>query len=47
MCFDGLYRGGSSANLKEGQLVEGALKIFQILMTRVRCIQQFQIHSRN
>ena len=40
-------RGGSRANLKEGQLVVGALKDFQKLVTRVRCIQQFQIHFWN
>ena len=31
-------RGGSRANLKKGQLVVGALKNFQKLVTRVRCI---------
>ena len=34
-------RGGSRTNLKEGQLVVGALKIFQKLVMRVRYIQQF------
>ena len=38
----GTNRGGSRANFMEGQLVMGALKIFQKLMTSVRCIQQFQ-----
>ena len=40
-------RSGSRANLREGQLVVGALKNFQRLVTRVRCLQQFQIHFRN
>ena len=40
-------RGGSTAILKEGQLVVGALKNFQKLVTRVRCIPQFQINFRN
>ena len=40
-------RGGSKANLKEGQSVVGALNNFQKLVTRVRCIQQFQIHFQN
>ena len=31
-------RGGSRANLKEGQSVVGALKNFQKLVTSVRCI---------
>ena len=39
-------RGGSRANLKEGQLVVGALKNFQKLVTRVRCMQQYQIYFR-
>ena len=34
--------GGSRANLKEEQLVFGALKHFRKLVTSVRCIQQFQ-----
>ena len=34
-------RGGSRTNLKEEQLVVGALKIFQKLVMRVRYIQQF------
>ena len=37
-------RGGPRATLKEGQLVVRALKNFQHLVTRVRCIRQFQIH---
>ena len=36
-----VYMGGSRANLKEGQSLVGALKIFQKLVTRVRCIQRF------
>ena len=43
----GSFRDGSKANLKEGQSVVGALKNFQKLVTRVRCIQQFQIHFQN
>ena len=35
-------RGGSRANLKEGQLVVGELKMFRKLVTSVRCIQQLQ-----
>ena len=35
-------RGGSRANLKEGQLIVGLQKNFQKLVTIVRCIQQFQ-----
>ena len=40
-------RGGSRANLKEGQLVVRALKNFQQSVTRVRCIKQFQMYFRN
>ena len=40
-------RGGSRANLKEGQLVVAAVNYFRKLMTRVRGIQQFQIHFWN
>ena len=42
-------RGRSKANLKEGQLVAGALKNFQKLVTRVHCIHQFPVlysHSK-
>ena len=41
-----ITRGGSKANLKEGHSVVGALKKFQKLVTRVRCIQQFQFIFR-
>ena len=33
--------------MKEGQLVVGALKDFQKVVTRVRCMQQFQIPFQN
>ena len=39
--YNSYCRGGSRANLKEGQSVVGALKNFQKLVTRVRCIQRF------
>ena len=42
-----MVRGGYRANLKGGQLVVGALKDFQKLVTRVRCMQQFQIPFQN
>ena len=42
----GTTKGGSRANLKEGQLVVG-LKNFQKFVTRVCCKQQFQIHFRS
>ena len=42
-----ITRVGSKANLKEGHSVVGALKKFKKLVTRVRCIQQFQIHFQN
>ena len=35
-------RGGSRANLNEGQFVMGALKNFQKLVMNIRCIQPFQ-----
>ena len=43
----GTAKGGSRAKLSEGQLVVGVLKNFKKLVTRICCIQHFQIHFRS